>query len=454
MDAQRYRTSYLRSISHSTEWEFGPVIYGDGLVFMSNKIIPSTGGSVDENGNHLPNIYYVPFESGNELGKPELFSDLLYTKASDGPITFAQNDEMLCVCLQDGYVQGQYMPKNGNKALYFAYKSNDKWANLTLFEHTDQNVNYNTPFLTPDGRTLYFAAEGIDGGYGGSDIYVSRFEARGWTTPENLGPVINSPEGENSPFLHPEGKLYFSSNGHGARGGSFDLFSSNFFNGVWSAPVSVPSLNSYDDEFGMVISDDYSKGYFARKRGTDYDILRFEYPNYENFSNPRPIQKNRFCFRLRENSLDTINYDIFSYEWVINDTMKVPGHDIKFCFPGPGDYNLSFNVTNKVTDTVMYDVASLFLNLTLMEQPVITAPDTVFVGQVINFSSRETVWDDWAIDGYYWDFGNGVQEKGENVNYQYPLPGEYTVVLGLKEKVRRNPEKVAVYKDIVVLTAQ
>lgn len=453
LHAQRYIVKELRSISNPLEWELAPVLYDSGLVYMSNRKIPSTKQYVSDFGTPLTNIYFAAFDENDKFGKPKKFSERLSTNADDGPVTFAQNGQMLCICIQNGHA-GQNLPKNGMSGLYFSYKNDDQWGALEPFEHNDATINFSTPFLSADGKTLYFAADSMEDSFGGWDIYVSRLEGRRWTTPENLGGNINTAEWDFFPFLHPSGRLFFSSRGHSARGGSFDLFSSSYYKGEWSKPVPVPTLNTNSDEIAMIINEDFSEGYFTRKAGNDFNILKFEYPNYEAFTQPRAIQRNRFCFRLRENSLDTIDYSIFSYEWVINDTLSVEGHDVKFCFPGPGDYYISFNVTNKLTDSVMYDVANLYLNLELMEQPVITAPDTVVVNQPIYFSAEDTNWNRWDIEGYYWDFGNGVHEKGKNVTYQYTLPGEYTVILGLKENIRNrrfDPEKTSVYKAIVVL---
>lgn len=52
------------------------------------------------------------------------------------------------------------------------------------------------PFLASDGVTLYFASEGHDG-QGGADIFLTRRlddSWRNWSTPENLGPIINTPD--------------------------------------------------------------------------------------------------------------------------------------------------------------------------------------------------------------------------------------------------------------------
>jgi len=80
------------------------------------------------------------------------------------------------------------------------------------------------PALSPDGRTLYFASN-RSGGLGGTDLYVSRLDdADNWSPPQNLGPGVNTPCDELSPWVSGDGKwLYFSSAGHQTVGG-YDLF--------------------------------------------------------------------------------------------------------------------------------------------------------------------------------------------------------------------------------------
>jgi len=58
-------------------------------------------------------------------------------------------------------------------------------------------------------------------GYGGDDLFVSRFEGESWTAPENLGPEINSDQYEYGPTVSPDGEyLYFNSH----RRGSADVY--------------------------------------------------------------------------------------------------------------------------------------------------------------------------------------------------------------------------------------
>ena len=72
---------------------------------------------------------------------------------------------------------------------------------------------------------LFFASD-RDGGYGGIDIYkITKNYLGFWGEPVNLGPNINSPNNEKSPFLHPDGKtLYFASDNFPSLGGMIYLF--------------------------------------------------------------------------------------------------------------------------------------------------------------------------------------------------------------------------------------
>lgn len=102
------------------------------------------------------------------------------------------------------------------------------------------------PALAPDGRTLYFAST-RPGGYGGSDLWVSWMESNGsWSEPKNLGPGINTPCDELSPWVSGKGEwLYFASMGHETVGG-YDLFrapiSNNQIGGVQNLgkPINTP----------------------------------------------------------------------------------------------------------------------------------------------------------------------------------------------------------------------
>jgi len=107
------------------------------------------------------------------------------------------------------------------------------------------------------------------GGYAGNtDIYVYTETAAGESKLINLGDVINTPFAEYSPFLHPDGKtLYFSSEGHYGLGG-LDVFISTRKDKAswtdWSEPVNLgKEVNSPYNDWGFQIETDGDLAYYA-----------------------------------------------------------------------------------------------------------------------------------------------------------------------------------------------
>ncbi len=113
-----------------------------------------------------------------------------------------------------------------------------------------------------------YAADQPDG-YGGYDLYISYREGSGWTTPINMGPEINSPYDELSPYISNEGRiLYFSSNRIESVGG-YDIFRSTYLfeSAKWSAPsnLGIP-INSPGDDLYFHLNDDGLTAHFSSDR--------------------------------------------------------------------------------------------------------------------------------------------------------------------------------------------
>jgi len=189
----------------------------------------------------------------------------------------------------DGKTLYLYSSADFDGTIYTSTFENNIWSRPVKL-----NENINTKFweshatITHDNKKLYFTSN-RKGTTGGLDIYVSKRDSIGnWGPAENLGPVINTPYNEESPFLSNDDKtLFFSSRGHFNMGG-YDIFYSTLLgNNEWSVPLNVGyPLNSTDDDvFFKPVNDGY-QGYYAKESAGGFgkqDIYRIEI-----FSNDHP----------------------------------------------------------------------------------------------------------------------------------------------------------------------
>lgn len=77
--------------------------------------------------------------------------------------------------------------------LYQAYKSFDKWTDITPVSTINNGSDVRYPFVMSDGATLYYASNGPES-IGGYDIFVTRYNSNTgqFLIPENIGMPFNS----------------------------------------------------------------------------------------------------------------------------------------------------------------------------------------------------------------------------------------------------------------------
>ena len=115
------------------------------------------------------------------------------------------------------------------------------------------------PFISKDGQSLYFAST-RPGSYGDNDFWVSQRASvdAPWGLPRNLGAIINTTARESTPTLSLDGHfLYFASSRPGGFGG-LDLYVSRRHDKQddfgWQTPVNLGSgVNSAAADLGPAL---------------------------------------------------------------------------------------------------------------------------------------------------------------------------------------------------------
>ena len=267
---------------------------------------------------------------------------------------------------------------NDGKELYL-YKSDNYDGNIYVSNYIDGvwtpavklNDNINTNYweshavVSPDGNKLYFTSN-RKGGYGGLDIYVSERDKTGtWGPAVNIGPEINTPHNEDTPFLDISGKtLFFSSRGHYNMGGHDIFYSTLLENEKWSVPLNMgyPVNSTDDDTFFSPIGEGYigyGSGFDPEGYG-EQDIFRLEIfsDNHPRKFSIRGIASlkdlmNRYRDSIKISALNTMNLDTLVVVYSDPETggyeLELPHGNFRITYESAGsairieDLNLALN---------------------------------------------------------------------------------------------------------------
>jgi outer membrane protein OmpA-like peptidoglycan-associated protein len=216
------------------------------------------------------NLYLASIKD-NIWTEPVSISDKINTaKDNEGTASISADGRTLVFTSSGGR-------KNvGGCDLYISYKQGDTW---TSPQNLGININSpewdSQPSLSADGRTLYFVSD-RKGSLGQRDIWVSKLDSVNiWGKATNLGTPVNTPEDDLSPFIHANGKtLFFSSEGHVGMGG-LDLYFTENQGNKWKTPENLGyPLNTFEDQVALFITSDGKKAYYSLDRSQDDKFRR------------------------------------------------------------------------------------------------------------------------------------------------------------------------------------
>jgi len=203
------------------------------------------------------------FQSG--YGRPELVTEWA-TDANDAIGCFAADGS-------GAYVFGNYTKGRIDGDIFFSTPG-EKWGRPVPVEELNSPLLETHPAVY--GDSLMFFTSSREGGYGGTDIWMSAKQNGVWGVPINLGPNINTAKNEQTPQLvrftrdmvvdgkaaiYDEMALYFSSDGHPGFGG-YDIFKAVRQGPGWDGWYLPQNL-------GLPINSIRDDRYFSYRPGTN-----------------------------------------------------------------------------------------------------------------------------------------------------------------------------------------
>ncbi len=152
----------------------------------------------------------------------------------------------------------KYSKKDGGEKIYKAHYSDSTkksgWvSDLQPLDFCMDSSSYTHPALSANEEFMIFASD-RNGSLGGMDLFMTQKEGNSWSVPITLGNGINTKANEIFPFLDSENNLFFSSDGLPGYGG-YDVFISKFNGHNWDKPINLSNhVNSNNDDIAFTVN--------------------------------------------------------------------------------------------------------------------------------------------------------------------------------------------------------
>jgi len=264
----------IGGIVNSPYPEYAQVLLNhDSTIIFTSRRPASQKGKKDFMTDQYYEDIFVSHKDSGRWTPPTPFADQLHFSSGEinlASVTITSDGKTLYI-----YHKGRTLQ---------SHMEGGKWTKPVPMAKNLGHIKHYVPsvFVSSDGKKMFLVSD-REGGYGGKDIYLSQKDSSGkWGIPQNLGPEINTPFDEDSPFLLPDNKtLFFSSTGHSGLGG-YDIFKTVYENGKWSTPVNLGApINSSGDDIYLSYDTVAKEGYFSSSRVNtgygDMDIYTFSF---------------------------------------------------------------------------------------------------------------------------------------------------------------------------------
>ncbi len=203
-------------------------------------------------------LYRIDFKDG-KWSEPVLMPAPINSSNNEGSACVSADGQMIIyvACGRDEGV--------GSCDLYMLNLEGNNWSTPKNMGNVVNSKEWDSqPTLSSDGQRIIFSSTRA-GGYGGADLYMIEKNGFGeWGPPMNLGGIVNTPFDDSYPYLSSDGKtLYMASEGHPGLG-EFDLFKTVFENGKWIQPVNLGKpLNTAQNDIYFSIGGSGETAYYA-----------------------------------------------------------------------------------------------------------------------------------------------------------------------------------------------
>jgi hypothetical protein len=263
LEKDQLQRVYITGEVNSGYNDYCPLLTTDGkTMYFTSRRGNTTGGQLNpDDQEYFEDVYRAKWNS--ETNMWDSITNDLERMNTDGfdALNWLSSDNLKGVMtLNITYGDSKLMTKSSD-ICEIEFTKQNKWSLPKPIVNKSINTSFmeGSATLTADGNTMYFVSD-RKGDVRGTDIYMVQKNGKKWGTAVLLPDSINTVGRETTPYITPDGRfLFFSSDGHRGMGGLDVYVCENTGNG-WGSPINLgAAVNTVNDDTHFKIYKELNK---------------------------------------------------------------------------------------------------------------------------------------------------------------------------------------------------
>jgi tetratricopeptide (TPR) repeat protein len=264
--------------------EYSPILTEDGQrMYFTSRRGNTTGGRVNpDDQEYFEDIYSAKWNATNQQWDSVTNSlERLNTEGFDA-LSYISKDGLYALIVHNNTATDAKKQTGSSDICEAEFTKKGKWAPPRVIANKTINTTFmeGAATLTADGNTMYFVSD-RKGDKRSTDIYMVQRQGKKWGVAQALPDSINTVGRETTPYVTPDGRyLFFSSDGHTGMGG-LDVYVCENTGRGWSSPMNLgAAVNSVNDDTHFRIYRDLGKvvmsGFNIQGQKSSMDLYEIE----------------------------------------------------------------------------------------------------------------------------------------------------------------------------------
>lgn len=249
--------------------EYAPILVkgGKGLYFASRRN-NTTGGLMNpDDEQYFEDIYYAKWNEADGIWD-SITNDIDRLNGTGfETISYISRDGLngLMVINNTAVSDVESISTQSSDIFEIQYTDKGKWGKPKKINNKTINSSFfdGSATMTADGNTMYFVSD-RNANKRLTDIYVVRKTGKTWGEAVPVSDSINTPGNETTPYITPDGRYLFFSSDYLPGMGGYDIFVSENLGGTWSKPVNLGgAINTVSDDTHFQYYPELKKAVFT-----------------------------------------------------------------------------------------------------------------------------------------------------------------------------------------------